>query len=553
MEDALLQLARERFGLDYLFPYQRLVITNILSAAHPGSDDATEYGRQIVILPTGAGKSLCFQLPAAALTGTTLVIYPLLSLMNDQARRMSEGGFSVVQLKGGQSAEERKTLLKQVRSGTVDFVISNPETLQSEAVRGALRDAGLVHAVIDEAHCIAEWGDTFRPLYLTLGETIDTLSVPIVTAFTATAGDHVLQRIREVLFRGDGARVIRGNPDRENISYSVVSCLSRIHALRTMFSNTTTERILPEKSGTSDTLPVWHPADPVPLPAIVFCATRAATRTYAAHLERVLGPGRTFYYHAGLDREQKKRVEDRFFSARDAVLCATCAYGMGVDKPDIRAVVHTYLPGSVEAFLQESGRGGRDRQPALSIVLTDPEEEHRYLTAIDSRTEVQKMAFGDGCRRMPLLRAMGTEPDACAGCDRCEAAATVNATAATGLSPVGQTTLRRSAAIELITGAVQRSPRMYTLGEWTSLLRANGSWMDHARGMPGRYGYGALSHWTRAELEEALTTLVETGVLRRGRNGRLKPDCDLPPAPCLRLHQAQAERVATHHSRNLEQ
>lgn len=512
-EDTLLALARDRFGLDYLFPYQRLVISNILAAAHGGEEDAGEYGKQIVILPTGAGKSLCFQLPAAALSGTTLVIYPLLSLMNDQARRMSDGGFSVVQLKGGQTREERRAALEQVRAGTLNFVITNPETLQDTSIRKVLRSSRLIHAVVDEAHCISEWGDSFRPLYLTLGEALVDLDVPIVTAFTATAGDHVLRRIREILFHDQGARVIRGNPDRENISYSVVPCISRLHALRAVFRTSAEckSRSRPGRTaGSSDTLPVWHSGEPVPLPAIVFCATRADTRLYAAHLERVLGSGKALYYHAGLDREEKKKVEERFFGATDTVLCATCAYGMGVDKPDIRAVIHTYLPATVEAFLQESGRGGRDRQPAFSIVLIDPSDEQRYREA-DTPTTVQRMAFSSGCRREPLLREMGTEPDACAGCDRCENGPRSRPPLLPHETPVAT----------LISSFVRRAPRRYTMTEWIRLLKGVSSWQDGCRGITRHKGFGSLAHWTTAELQGALRALTMLGILRMRRDRRL--------------------------------
>lgn len=523
MEDVILQLAQERFRLDYLFPYQRLVITNILAAARYGEEDAADYGRQIVILPTGAGKSLCFQLPAAALAGTTLVVFPLLSLMNDQARRMSEGGFTVVQLKGGQSAAERRKYLQRVRSRTLDFVITNPETLQNDAVREALRAGGLLHVVVDEAHCISEWGDSFRPLYLTLGEVLGDLAVPIVTAFTATAGDHVLKRIREVLFPESGARIIRGNPDRENISYSVIPCISRLHALRTIFRTppTVDGTKLEHSKESCDTLPVWHPGDPLPLPAIVFCSTRADTRWYAAHLERILGPGRAFHYHAGLDKETKKDVEERFFHAADAVLCATCAYGMGVDKPNIRAVIHTYLPATAEAFLQESGRGGRDRRPALSIVLIDPREEDRYRRALndDEVTTVQRMAFGHGCRRDMLLRAMGMDPEACAGCDRCEP----------GAPPIAPFP-HESPAAAFLSNLVARAPHRYTLNEWVRLVRGAASWHDWFRGIPRRRGFGRLAHWQEEEIRDALEQLVDLGALRLRSDRRLTLPPTLPDA-----------------------
>ncbi|MFW5695202.1 MAG: DEAD/DEAH box helicase, partial [Alkalispirochaeta sp.] len=240
MDDEYLRCARERFGLTYLFPYQRLVIATLVESlrGETGSvrrDDVETLGRQIVILPTGAGKSLCFQLPAALCGGTTLVIYPLLGLMNDQERRMREAGFTVRQLRGGQEPAHRREILAEFSQGSLDFLITNPETLATEPIRNALAAAPPVHAVVDEAHCISEWGDTFRPAYTTIGESLDRIGIARRTAFTATASDRVIERIRSVLFARTGASVVRGNPDRPNITYSVVPTLSLSHALQSMF------------------------------------------------------------------------------------------------------------------------------------------------------------------------------------------------------------------------------------------------------------------------------------------------------------------------------
>ena len=488
--DPVQEVLEKRFGLTYLFPYQRLVIANILAAAQDETshhDEAATLGRQIVILPTGAGKSLCFQLPAALLSRPTLVIYPLLSLLNDQARRISEGGFSVVQLQGGQPARTRRSLLQKLRDGTVDFVITNPETLQNRDVFDAMREAQIIHAVIDEAHCISEWGDTFRPVYLEVGNALARLGVPLVTAFTATAGEKVLGRIRETVFGPSGAHLIRGNPDRENIHYSVIPCLSRPHAVARLFGGT----------GSS-----------VQLPAIVFCRTRAETMMYAARVGSVLGMDRALYYHAGLERDEKVRIENRFFSSADGVLCATCAYGMGVDKPNIRTVIHTYLPETAEAFLQESGRAGRDRNQAISIVLSDPREARRYREAT-APTVVQQMVFGSGCRRDPLLRAMGTEPESCTGCDRCDPATGDGSRLGPGES---ETVLH-------IRNAVQQRPGEYTPVEWVRLFRGVASWQDRCRGMHRTPGFATMTQWPSADLQEGLEQLLELGMLdlRRGR------------------------------------
>ncbi|MDA3951839.1 MAG: DEAD/DEAH box helicase, partial [Spirochaeta sp.] len=314
MNETITDYARSRFGLSYLYPYQRLVITNILAAvgadgrgadgsgaAGHADSDAGAWGRQIVILPTGAGKSLCFQLPAAILGGATLVIYPLLSLMNDQERRITEAGFTVVQLKGGQDRRERDRVAAAIITGTCDFVLTNPETLQGARAQKLLRNVRIDHVVIDEAHCISEWGDTFRESYLTLGDSLRPLNAPVITAFTATASDHVIRRIREVVFPDTGAHLVRGNPDRENITYSVVPCLDTRHAVVQLARSScgappggASAENLPghpaavkERDGT--VLPVWRRGDHLALPAIVFCRTRAETETVAAEVAQVLG------------------------------------------------------------------------------------------------------------------------------------------------------------------------------------------------------------------------------------------------------------------------
>ncbi|POQ98489.1 hypothetical protein AU468_12925 [Alkalispirochaeta sphaeroplastigenens] len=531
MEDPILDIARNRFGLDFLFPYQRLVISNILEAAAAGSEDALALGQQIVILPTGAGKSLCFQLPAATLPGITLVIYPLLSLMNDQARRMTSGGFSVVQLRGGQSGREREKALTRISRGDADFVITNPETLQNERIQQNLKRARVVHAVIDEAHCVSEWGDSFRPVYLTLGETLNRLEVPLVTAFTATAGDKVLARIRECVFPRGEARLIRGNPDRENISYRVQPCLSLAHGLRSIFSLATPD----------DVRSLWKPGQNLALPAIVFCRTRRETRLYAALVASVLGEDQVIWYHAGLDTSEKEAREHRFFESSRAVLCATCAYGMGVDKGNIRSVIHTYLPDSVEAFLQESGRAGRDRERAQSILLADPraEAEYRRDRATGAASLVQHMAFGTTCRREPLLEAMGTvSQGACSGCDRCEeeeappAVATHPSTAETP-------------AARAVLGAVASRPGQFTVSEWVRILRGRASWQERCRGTPRISRFGALRHWSDHEVSQALEGLTLLKALRLQRDQRLAP-----PATSLFPGRAplSGEDLGTDHS-----
>jgi len=526
VDDPVLSAAQERFGIDYLYPYQRLVIANILSAAdspEPSVDknhtDTTSWGRQIVILPTGAGKSLCFQLPATVLPGPTLVIYPLLSLMNDQERRITEAGFSVVQLKGGQDGNERASVARELLEG-VDFILTNPETLVGPAVRSLLKRAAPAHAVIDEAHCISEWGDTFREAYLTTGESIAAIGVPLVTAFTATASDHVIRRIREVLFPEGGAHLIRGNADRENITYSVVPCFSKRHAVVSLLTGSQynwndpaghehehehePKRVPESVDDDTGFLPVFRPGETLPLPAIFFCRTRWETQFYASLAAAVVDRDHCYYYHAGLSREEKKRVEESFFRDDRGVLAATCAYGMGVDKKNIRAVVHTYIPATVEAFLQESGRGGRDRAPAYSITLTDPTDISVFQERLQTGTAgpVERAFFSRQCRRTTLLHHLGYRTDTCTGCDRC-------------VFPDDESC---SPAVELALSCVAETRQHLTRREWIAVWQGRLSVTTALAGHRGIPGYGMFTDWREDELEEGLENLLGLGVLKLSRN-----------------------------------
>lgn len=421
-------------GLSYLFPYQRLVITNILEAARAagipfadlggskpdygprfegkmhGSSPRFEketfgdgpmygenlhidgglpdpdrelwagYGRQLVILPTGAGKSLCFQLPARLLNRPTLVIFPILALMADQERRLRSQGSPVVLLRGNQTPEERETIARTLSASSNTFIIANPEVLKTAPVRRMLRTAQIAHVVIDEAHCVSQWGESFRPAYLELGEMIAELGAPLLTAFTATASQEVLEKIRHSIFSDGDVHLVMGNPDRPNISYRIVRTLSKEAALRHLLST-------------------------LPRPAIVFCSSRSRTEQLARSLRTTLQNRDIFFYHAGLEREEKKTIEAWFFTSTTGILLATCAYGMGVDKGNIRTVIHFDCPDLVEAYLQESGRGGRDGNLATATLLWGPEDEARIgIMAEYGKTQQH-------CRREQLLALLtGGEP-----------------------------------------------------------------------------------------------------------------------------------------------
>jgi ATP-dependent DNA helicase RecQ len=274
---------------------------------------------------------------------------------------------------------------------------------------------GIVHVVIDEAHCVSEWGESFRPSYLEISRIVQAADAPIITAFTATASAPVLEKIGRFVF-GESAGVHRiiGNPDRSNIRYSAQGCLRRDLAVRDL--------ILQNQR-----------------PAIVFCSSRPGTENLARYLRHELGPRPGFaprdirFYHAGLSREEKAETEAWFFNNPQGILVSTCAYGMGVDKADIRTVIHRDCPPSVEAYLQESGRAGRDGAQSRAILLWGPDDEgtlRRADTETGRRRVTELLEYARNttqCRRQALLALLnyqgeGDSPES-ACCDVCDGAA----------------------------------------------------------------------------------------------------------------------------------
>jgi ATP-dependent DNA helicase RecQ len=439
--DPLTGAVKNLFGLSYLFPYQRLVMTNILEAAQAtgipvkwsGESETSETeeepsvsvplsdrevsGRQIVILPTGAGKSLCFQLPAMLIEGLTLVIYPILSLMADQQRRLSERGFSPVMIRGGQSKEERNEIWQKLENGQSRFIIANPEVLLTPQVKEKLEKIKVVHVVIDEAHCVSEWGESFRPSYLEIGSIINSLNPPLVTAFTATASAPVLEKIKKYIFGDCDVNQIAGNPDRPNIYYTAKGCINRNLAVRDL--------LVSNKR-----------------PAIVFCSSRPGTEKLARYLRGEIKEmgydwhSEIRFYHAGLSREEKAETEKWLLKNTEAVLCSTCAFGMGVDKADVRTVIHRDCAPSVEAYLQESGRAGRDGEQSKAILLWGPEDETALTRAKTPAGKKRLLALfsyaqdTEHCRRHSLLTMLnydsGGEVPEKLCCDVCEKEAVGN-------------------------------------------------------------------------------------------------------------------------------
>lgn len=415
IKDPILEVAQKAFGINYLYPWQRLVIANILD----NSDSEKNCTQQIVLLPTGAGKSMCFLVPALVFSGATLILYPLLALMQDQERRMTEGALSSVTFRGGQTPEQRSENLQKIKDGRAKVILANPEVLQNKNLIAELKQCNISHIAIDEAHCVSEWGDSFRPAYLTLGKIIKELEVPKVTAFTATASPTVLDRVNEVLFDGNG-HIVRSEADRPNIHYYV----EYAH--------------IKEKA-------VLHLALQEQRPLLIFCGTRKNAERMAHLLkeqERFLQfskkddtkngakqeSGQNIdeldnirFYHAGLSKEEKTETEKWFYPHKNAIMACTCAFGMGVDKKDIKTVIHLDVPQTAESFIQEAGRGGRDGSIAKSILVWSPTDSKIFRRYRDDSRQHVLFDFAEtrNCRRQVLLDALGAEKAACKGCDNC--------------------------------------------------------------------------------------------------------------------------------------
>ena len=470
--DPIVEAAQRHFHIPYLYPIQRFVISNII-----------EEKDQIVVLPTGAGKSLCYQLPARICSGITLVVVPLLSLLDEQLGRCREAGLMAQALRGGQSDEERNRVSAGARSGGIDVLFTTPESLARVARKQLLPDIEIFHLVVDEAHCVAEWGQSFRPSYLKLKEIVPSLSVRCLTAFTATASPRVLETIREVVFPGRSVTTVAADPDRPNIRYSVIPTLSKARSLRQIV-------------GTS------------PRPLLIFSRSRSGAEWAAGTLRRRFPDLETYFYHAGLNRKERGRIEAWYKRSRQGILTATSAYGMGVDKPDIRTVIHLDIPYSPEAYLQETGRAGRDGRAVEAILLYSAEDLGfadvlKHSLAAERYAQMLGYALDTvSCRREQLLGFLEQELASCSGCDVCDGRV-----------------LRKSEGAEQILDFVARNPRRFTILQAVQVLRGRQSYEVVRGRLSSYYGFGLLSDWQGEEIEEALEALCRSGeikVLKRG-------------------------------------
>ncbi|NVK06959.1 MAG: ATP-dependent DNA helicase RecQ, partial [Marivivens sp.] len=338
-------LLRDVFGFDGFRPGQEEIV------------EAVSLGQNtLAIMPTGGGKSLCFQLPALVRDGVTVVISPLIALMRDQVRGLREAGVEAGALTSGNTQEETDGVWQALEEGRLKLLYMAPERLAAGGVPQMLRRIGVSMIAVDEAHCVSQWGHDFRPDYLRIGELRRALDVPLA-AFTATADAETQAEIVEKLFDGVPPVTFLRGFDRPNIHLAfAVKDQPRQQILS----------FAAARKGQS---------------GIVYCGTRAKTETIAQAL-REAGHA-ACHYHGGMEAEDRRVVEGRFQQEDGLIVVATVAFGMGIDKPDIRWVAHADLPKSIESYYQEIGRAGRDGAPAETLTLFGPDDIRYRRQQID--------------------------------------------------------------------------------------------------------------------------------------------------------------------------
>ncbi len=385
---------RRVFGFENFRGVQQDVIARVL-AGQPS----------LAIMPTGAGKSLLYQLPATMLDGTVLVISPLIALMHDQLRSARANGIRAATLTSADS-DWRETQ-DAFRAGELDLLYVAPERASQPHFRELLAQAKLALIAVDEAHCVSEWGHDFRPDYRQLRGLMDAHSDVPRLALTATADARTRADILTQLGLPDEALVIAGF-DRPNIHYAIRARDSLARQLATLMAE-------------------------VPGPGIIYAPTRKKVEQLAADLAKATGR-EVRPYHAGLDPQMRADNQSAFVASEDMVIVATIAFGMGIDKPDVRFVAHAGIPKSIEAYYQETGRAGRDGDPAKAVMLWgagDFVQARARLSEVpearqrDEQVRLDALAAlveGVGCRRAVLLRYFDeVPPQSCGNCDNCNA------------------------------------------------------------------------------------------------------------------------------------
>ncbi|MGB0577231.1 MAG: DNA helicase RecQ [Alphaproteobacteria bacterium] len=468
------QILESVFGFPAFRPGQREIVDRLINGTHTLS-----------VMPTGAGKSICYQLPALLAEQLTVVVSPLVALMDDQVAGLRANGVEAVCIHSNRSREDNVADWRLVQEGLVKLLYLSPERLMTERMLVALQALDPAMFVVDEAHCISKWGFSFRPEYEALSGLQARFPNATLSAFTATADTSTQQDIATKLFGGKGDIVVRGF-DRPNLRLAVTPKTDRHKQLLDFLE--------PRREGSG----------------IVYCLSRKLTDETA----RLLSDKgyKALPYHAGLPQEIRRENQEIFMAEDAVIMVATIAFGMGIDKPDIRYVFHLNMPGSVEAYYQEIGRAGRDGKPADVQMLygLDDIRMRRQFIAQDEGNEDHKrrehkrldslLAYGEAttCRRVALLTYFGESTEPCGNCDIC-------------LNPPTLIDGTREAAMLLT--AVARTGQVFGAAHIVDVLRGAASEKIRARGHDGLPVYGAGKEHPKNFWTAFIRQVVASGLL----------------------------------------
>lgn len=485
LDDGAARLLKDVFGFDTFRPGQGEIVEAVCAGENV-----------LAIMPTGGGKSLCFQLPALLDEGLTVVISPLIALMRDQVRALQEVGVGAGALTSGNTPEETDAVWEGLESGTLRLLYMAPERLAAGSVTGMLRRAGVRRIAVDEAHCVSQWGHDFRPDYLRIGELRRALGVPLA-AFTATADAETRAEIVEKLFDGIPPRAFLRGFDRPNIHLAFAAKAKP----REQILNFAAAR-----KGQS---------------GIVYCGTRAKTEGLARAL-REAGQ-KAIHYHGGMEAEDRRIAEAQFQREDGLIVCATVAFGMGVDKPDIRWVAHADLPKSIEAYYQEIGRAGRDGAPAETLTLFGPDDIRLRRSQIDEGLAPPERRAADHarlnallglaealtCRRQTLLGYFGESEVTCGRCDLCD-------------SP--PETFDGTTAVRKALSAILRTDEWFGAGHLIDILLGTETDKIRARGHTTLPTFGVGTEYDRRQWQAVFRQMMGHDLIRPDpeRHGALR-------------------------------
>ncbi len=515
------EILHNAFALDEFRLMQREVIEDVLR----GKD-------VLCVMPTGAGKSLCYQLPAVVMGGLTMVVSPLISLMDDQVRQLRERGIPALFINSTQTPGAQREVIQEVmQPGFSGLLYVAPERFFSMGFTDAFSSISVKLMAVDEAHCVSQWGHDFRPEYSRLGEVRRRLGTPPCIALTATATDDVREDIIHLLDLREPGVVVTGF-DRTNLAYEA-RCVDRANEKDAIL-----HKLLSEERGS----------------IIVYCATRKNVDALAAELQGVVGRDRLVVgYHAGMDAADRQRSQEQFMRTSGAIAVATNAFGMGINKPDIRLVVHYDLPGTLEAYYQEAGRAGRDGLPSACVLMyhfgdrltqeffidklgegnasVDPArlaEMKSHATAkLDLMVRYARFAR---CRRQQILDYFGDESQvAGCNCDVCR-----------GDLEQGEVSDEVTIIVRKILSAVARLNGRFGAGMITDVLAGVSSDRTQRWQLEQLAVFGALREHGAKNVQRMLHRVIEAGLARqRDPDGLRRPIVEITPPGVQVMKAAQ--------------